>query len=181
MICQKIVELLFKVFTDWFELAGFLFGVACVYMAMRNHIINWPLAIISSLFYLIFFWNGRLFSDAGLQLVFVGTSIFGWVNWRKMDSGHASDQRISRLTHQEITQAAVITLMAWRAWYWLLPKLMPHSEALLLDTLTSESPSLSYEESNKLYHEVGKDFAHETSKYKQLLGVKNSKYFNALH
>ena len=60
------------------------------------------------------------------------------------------------------------------------PNQKPFETVLLLDTLASESPSLSYEESNKLYHEVGKDFAHETSKYKQLLGVKNSKYFNAL-
>ena len=60
------------------------------------------------------------------------------------------------------------------------PNQKPFETVLLLDTLASESPSLSYEESNKLYHEVGKDFANETSKYKQLLGVKNSKYFNAL-
>ncbi|WP_372746317.1 ATP-dependent RecD-like DNA helicase [Lutibacter sp.] len=60
------------------------------------------------------------------------------------------------------------------------PTQKPFETVLLLDTLTSETPSLSYEESNKLYHEVGKDFAHETSKYKQLLGIKKSKYFNAL-
>ena len=60
------------------------------------------------------------------------------------------------------------------------PNQKPFETVLLLDTLTSETPSLSYEESNKLYHEVGKDFAHEKSKYKQLLGVKNSTYFNAL-
>jgi exodeoxyribonuclease-5 len=60
------------------------------------------------------------------------------------------------------------------------PNQKPFETVLLLDTLTSETPSLSYEESNKLYHEVGKDFAHETSKYKQLLGVKNSPHFNAL-
>jgi ATP-dependent exoDNAse (exonuclease V) alpha subunit len=60
------------------------------------------------------------------------------------------------------------------------PNQKPFETVLLLDTLTSESPSLSYEESNKLYHEVGKDFAHESSKYKQLLGIKKSKYFNAL-
>ena len=60
------------------------------------------------------------------------------------------------------------------------PNQKPFETVLLLDTLTSETPSLSYEEYNKLYHEVGKDFAHETSKYKQLLGVKNSTYFNAL-
>lgn len=60
------------------------------------------------------------------------------------------------------------------------PNQKPFETVLLLDTLSSESPSLSYEESNKLYHEVGKDFAHEKSKYKQLLGVKKNKYFNAL-
>ncbi len=60
------------------------------------------------------------------------------------------------------------------------PNQKPFETVLLLDTLSSESPSLSYEESNKLYQEVGKDFAHESSKYKQLLAVKKSKYFNAL-
>jgi exodeoxyribonuclease-5 len=60
------------------------------------------------------------------------------------------------------------------------PKQKPFETVILLDTLTSETPSLSYEESNKLYQEVAKDFAAEKSKYKQLLGIKNSKYFNAL-
>ncbi len=60
------------------------------------------------------------------------------------------------------------------------PNQKPFETVLLLDTLTSETPSLSYEESNKLYQEVGKDFAHEKSKYKQLLAIKKSKYFNAL-
>ncbi|WP_298262278.1 ATP-binding domain-containing protein [uncultured Lutibacter sp.] len=60
------------------------------------------------------------------------------------------------------------------------PNQKPFDTVLLLDTLTSESPSLTYEESNKLYQEVGKDFAHEKSKYKQFLGIKKSKYFNAL-
>ncbi|MBP8792800.1 MAG: ATP-binding domain-containing protein, partial [Lutibacter sp.] len=60
------------------------------------------------------------------------------------------------------------------------PNQQPFETVLILDTLTSESPSLTYEESNKLYQEVGKDFAHESSKYKQLLAIKKSKYFNAL-
>ncbi|AXT60038.1 ATP-dependent endonuclease [Aquimarina sp. AD10] len=51
---------------------------------------------------------------------------------------------------------------------------------LLLETLTSETPSLSYEESNTLYQEVMKDYEDETSKYKKFLKVKNNKYFNSL-
>ena len=59
------------------------------------------------------------------------------------------------------------------------PDQQPFETVLLLDTLASETPSLTYEESNKLYQAVREDFAHE-SKYKQLLAIKNNKYFNAL-
>lgn len=60
------------------------------------------------------------------------------------------------------------------------PKMKPFETVLLLDTLTSESPSLSYEDSNRLYQEVVKDFADVKSNYKRFLSVKNNNYFNAL-
>lgn len=60
------------------------------------------------------------------------------------------------------------------------PKMKPIETVLLLDTLTSESPSLTYEESNTLYQEVMKDYASERSNYKKFLAVKKNKYFNAL-
>lgn len=60
------------------------------------------------------------------------------------------------------------------------PNMKPLETVLLLDTLTSESASLSYEQSNMLYQEVMKDYAMEKSKYKKFLAVKNNKYFNAL-
>ncbi len=60
------------------------------------------------------------------------------------------------------------------------PNQKPFETVLLLDTIDAESPSLSYEDSNKLYQEVLKDYEEETSKYKKFMGVKNNKYFNAL-
>lgn len=60
------------------------------------------------------------------------------------------------------------------------PDQKPFDTVLLLDTLTSESPSLTYEESNKLYEAVKEDYANEKSKYKQFLAIKKNKYFNAL-
>ncbi|MEN8777422.1 MAG: AAA family ATPase [Polaribacter sp.] len=60
------------------------------------------------------------------------------------------------------------------------PEMHPFETVLLLDTLTSESPSLTYEESNKLYQAVKEDYADEKSKYKQFLAIKKNKYFNAL-
>jgi len=60
------------------------------------------------------------------------------------------------------------------------PKQRPFETVLLLDTIRADTPSLSYEEGNRLYQEVQSDYAHEKSKYKRFLGVKNNKYFNAL-
>jgi len=60
------------------------------------------------------------------------------------------------------------------------PNQLPFETVLLLDTIQAVTPSLSYEDGNKLYQEVMKDYADEKSKYKKFLGVKNNKYFNAL-
>ena len=60
------------------------------------------------------------------------------------------------------------------------PNQRPFETVLLLDTINAETPSLSYEDGNRLYQEVLKDYAHEKSKYKKFLGVKNNRFFNAL-
>ncbi len=60
------------------------------------------------------------------------------------------------------------------------PNQKPFETVLLLDTITTVTPSLSYEDGNKLYQEVMKDYAHEKSKYRKFLGVKNNRFFNAL-
>ncbi len=60
------------------------------------------------------------------------------------------------------------------------PRMKPFETVLLLDTLSSETPSLSYEDSNKLYKEVMKDYENLRSNYKKFLSVKKNNYFNAL-
>ena len=60
------------------------------------------------------------------------------------------------------------------------PNQKPFETVLLLDTIQAETPSLSYEDGNKLYQNVMEDYANETSKYKKFLGVKGNKHFNAL-
>jgi len=60
------------------------------------------------------------------------------------------------------------------------PKMTPFETVLLLDTISAETPSLTYEDSNKLYQEVMKDFEDEGSNYRKFLKVKGNKHFNAL-
>ena len=51
---------------------------------------------------------------------------------------------------------------------------------ILLDTLTSESPSLTREQSNQLFMEVEKDYADITSKSKRYKAIRENPHFNAM-
>lgn len=59
------------------------------------------------------------------------------------------------------------------------PDQKPLETMLLLDTIESESPSLTYEESNRLYQEVMKDYEGE-AQFRKFMKVKNNPHFNAL-
>lgn len=51
---------------------------------------------------------------------------------------------------------------------------------VILDTLESESASLTYEQSNQLYQGVNEDYSHISTKKKRYEAVREDKYYNAL-
>lgn len=68
---------------DLLEVAGVGTGVVCVWLAARNSVWNFPLAIVNSGLYLVVFAQARLYSDAGLQLAFLALAVYGWVTWQR--------------------------------------------------------------------------------------------------
>ena len=60
------------------------------------------------------------------------------------------------------------------------PDQIPFETVLILDTIKSESPSLTYEQSNKLYEEVMQDYEHLPTKYAKFQKVKENEFFNGL-
>ena len=58
--------------------------------------------------------------------------------------------------------------------------LYPFETILLLDTLEIKTASLPFEQVNKLYKNIMKDYVDEKSKFKRLIKVKENKFFNAL-
>lgn len=67
--------------TSILEWIGAVTGIGCVYLAAKQSIWNWPVGIISVLAYVIVFYESKLFGDAGLQIYFLGTGIYGWYFW----------------------------------------------------------------------------------------------------
>src|ERR1700748_3495054 len=68
---------------DPLEVVGVITGLLCVWLAARNNIWNWPIAIISVAIYIFIFFNSHLYADMGLQVYFMAMNIYGWYYWAK--------------------------------------------------------------------------------------------------
>ncbi|AMU76250.1 Putative nicotinamide mononucleotide transporter [Mycobacteroides abscessus subsp. massiliense] len=66
---------------DWTELIGSLSGVLFVILAVRQNIWTFPVAIVSSLFYMVVFGRQTLYADAALQIMFIALAAQGWHLW----------------------------------------------------------------------------------------------------
>ncbi|MGQ1891541.1 nicotinamide riboside transporter PnuC [Thermophagus sp. OGC60D27] len=66
----------------WLELTGTLLSLVYLYWSVRENIWLWPTGFISSLIYLIVFFDERLYADMSLQVYYLIISVYGWITWR---------------------------------------------------------------------------------------------------
>ena len=67
---------------NWLENLGILTSLICIWLNTKQNVWAWFWAIISSGIYSIIFYQARLFSDVGLQGVFILISVYGWRAWQ---------------------------------------------------------------------------------------------------
>lgn len=72
---------LFGFATTPLELISFALSVITVLLNIRRNHWAWLFAIVSSAAYGVVFFNSRLYGDAGLQVVFIVVSVWGWYSW----------------------------------------------------------------------------------------------------
>lgn len=96
---------------DWFksqnllETFGVITGTLCVYLAAKNKILNWPMAIISVIIYIFIFFEAKLYADMGLQVYFLIMNIYGWYFWSRRS---AEDKvPVSSITNKEIILSVI--------------------------------------------------------------------------
>ncbi|TKC12867.1 nicotinamide mononucleotide transporter [Pedobacter polaris] len=102
---ESIKQFLFG--TGWLEWFGVFTGILCVWLAAKNNIWNWPIAIISVLIYIFIFFESRLYADMGLQVYFFAMNIYGWYYWSKQKDNLEKERPISLITNKEITLSII--------------------------------------------------------------------------
>lgn len=64
-----------------YEIVGAITGLLCVWLAARQNVWTWPIALVSVFCYFVFFYQIRLYADMGLQVFFLGSNLYGWYEW----------------------------------------------------------------------------------------------------
>jgi nicotinamide mononucleotide transporter len=84
---------------EWF---GVFTGILCVWLAAKNNIYNWPIAIVSVVIYIFIFFESKLYADMGLQFYFLIMNFYGWYFWSKNKNNKQAESAVSLITKKEI-------------------------------------------------------------------------------
>jgi nicotinamide mononucleotide transporter len=97
---------------QWIEWVAAIAGAISVYLSARENILSWPTAIVNVTLYIVVFSKSGLYSDMGLQVVYLVLSIYGWHQWL-----HGGEQRaklhVSRATPLVWIVTGMVGVMFW--------------------------------------------------------------------
>lgn len=76
IISEAVVEM------SLWELAAVLLGIAYLLLVVRENIICWYAAFVSTLIFTFLFWDASLLMDSGLQVYYLSMAVYGWYQWK---------------------------------------------------------------------------------------------------
>ena len=97
------------------ELAAVIFAIAYLLLAVREKVLCWLFAFISTAIYTVLFWDVSLLMDSALNVYYMAMAVYGWYQWThggSNDSAHALAVRsmTGRQHALVITAIAILSL-----------------------------------------------------------------------
>jgi nicotinamide mononucleotide transporter len=89
------------------EVFSFITGALCVWLTVKENVWNFPISLVNVVAFAFVFFQSRLFSDAGLQVVYFVLTLHGWYLWLHGGEGRTRLQ-ISRLPPGEALIVAAV-------------------------------------------------------------------------
>ena len=87
-------------------------GAISVYLSARENIWSWPTAIVNVGLYILIFQRSGLYSDMGLQVVYLVLSIYGWYEWLHGGTNRTKLE-VSRASNRLWAISAVAGVVGW--------------------------------------------------------------------
>lgn len=97
------------------EQAATILGIVGVWLAMREKVLNFPVGLVQVAIFGWVCFEGKLYSETVLQVLFFVALCYGWWHWTRgsRDTGPLLVQRLSRGT---AIAWSLATLVLWSVW-----------------------------------------------------------------
>jgi nicotinamide mononucleotide transporter len=93
------------------ELTAVVFAIAYLILAVRENILCWVAAGISTVIFLAIFWDVKLYMESGLQVYYLAMAVFGWHQWRQVGNGSTSLQVSMWSMRKHLVALALIAML----------------------------------------------------------------------
>ena len=98
----------------WLEVVAFALALANIACNVFEIHWGWPLTIIASALYAWLFYASKLYGEAGVNVFFAVTALWGWWQWlRGHRAGSSAPLRIARLGARGMAITAASWGVAW--------------------------------------------------------------------
>ncbi len=94
----------------WLEYFGVLTGLTYLVLEIRQHRAMWVVGFVTSLVYVFVFFFSKFYADMGLNVYYVGISVYGFWQWRR--EGAVGSGEVGEVVYRHLTWRAGIGL-AW--------------------------------------------------------------------
>lgn len=133
-VALLVLSLTARIPMQWTEVVAFVTGAWCVWLTVREHIWNWPIGIANATFSGIVFFEAKLYSDSGLQVVYLVLSVLGWYWWLH-GGADSSPLRVTRMSAKVTASCLVAGVLGTVLLRWVL--IQVNGAAPLLDATTT--------------------------------------------
>ena len=63
------------------EIAAVTFAITYLFLAMKQNIMCWYAAFLSTLIYTVIYWDVALYMESLLNIYYLFMAVYGWINW----------------------------------------------------------------------------------------------------
>lgn len=78
---------LFATPVTWLEIVAFVLALANIMCNVAEIHWGWPLTVLASALYAWLFFDSKLYGEAGVNLFFAATAVWGWTQWLQGHDG----------------------------------------------------------------------------------------------
>jgi nicotinamide mononucleotide transporter len=103
--------------TNWIEIVGAILSLIYLYLSIKQKVSLWFFGILSSVFYMVVFFQSKLYADLSLQLYYVVISIYGWINWKRGKQGTGEELPPAQMSKRLWFNLSIATVIIYFVYY----------------------------------------------------------------